>query len=81
MERMLALLSREKKRIQKELKSPDVVLGDKRVFYEEQLELIDSDIDRLEEYIDRPAMQTFSELLFVDDIRLRVNRILKADES
>lgn len=46
-----------------------------RVGDEKQLETVKNDIERLEMYIDRPAMQTWSELIFVDDIRQRVRQI------
>ncbi len=76
MKPMMTVLINEKTRLEKKLKviqDQDVI---KKEDLEKQLKTVNSDIERLEMYIDRPDMQTWSELLFVDDIKQRVERIL-----
>ncbi|MCL1886840.1 MAG: hypothetical protein FWG01_02745 [Betaproteobacteria bacterium] len=76
MEKMLEVLWTEKDRLEKKLQLIEPMTDAERADYARQLETVNSDVDRLKLYIDRPSMQTFSELLFVDDIRLRVKQIL-----
>lgn len=75
---MMAVLCDEKKRLEKKLEAAERSGSAEKTQDEKQLEIINHDINRLEMYIDRPDMQTWSELIFVDDIRQRV-RQLQAD--
>ena len=81
MEMMLAVLCRESIRLEEKLRLAGKVTAKEKTDYAGRLEIVKSDINRLEQYIDRPSMQTFSELLFVDDIRLRVKQILAESED
>jgi len=80
MEMMLEVLRREMGRLEEKLRSAGKADAEK-TGDAGRLEIVKSDIDRLELYINRPSMQTFSELLFVDDIRLRVKQILAESED
>jgi hypothetical protein len=73
---MLEALRNEKKRLEAGLSS--AVSHDAERENKEKLETVNSDIQRLEQIIDRPTLQTSSELFFIDDIRLRINRIREA---
>ena len=75
MKLMMTVLLEEKGRLEKELGSA------RNADTEKQLEVVNNDIVRLEMYIDRPDMQTWSELIFVDDIRQRVRQIQAAGDG
>ena len=75
MKPMMTVLLNEKARLENEIKTIKNQETEKLENLEKQLEIVISDIERLEMYIDRPDMQTWSELLFVDDIKQRVERI------
>jgi hypothetical protein len=75
MQNLMTTLRHEKARLEEMLQSGRKMADTERLDRESQLKTVLSDIDRLEMYIDRSTMQTFSELLFVDDIRGRVKAI------
>ena len=75
MKLMMTVLLEEKGRLEKKLEAA------KSADTEKQLEVVNNDIARLEMYIDRPDMQTWSELIFVDDIRQRVRQIQAVGEG
>ncbi|MDL2284103.1 hypothetical protein LJC19_03030 [Oxalobacter sp. OttesenSCG-928-P03] len=77
MELMMDVLCREKIRLEEKLRSAEKKEDAEKTDDEKRLETVNSDIERLEMYIDRSSMQTWSELLFVDDIRQRVRQIQK----
>ena len=76
MKPMMTVLLNEKARLENKIKTIKNQETEKLEKLEKQLEIVISDIERLEMYIDRPDMQTWSELLFVDDIKQRVEQLL-----
>lgn len=78
---MMTVLLDEKSRLEKKLQSADKMDISEKADDEKQLEIVNSDIERMEMYIDRPSMQTWSELIFVDDIRERAKKIQAQKEG
>ncbi|NLC23663.1 hypothetical protein NB640_02760 [Oxalobacter vibrioformis] len=78
---MMAILYDEKSRLEKKLQSTEKMDVSEKADDEKQLAVVNSDIERMEMYIDRPSMQTWSELIFIDDIRERAKRIQAQKEN
>ena len=81
MDKMLTTLKEEKMRLEAVLQSPQTLGDGDKAELSRRLELTDSDIERLELFIGRPSMQTFSEMHFIDDVRMRVKAIQAENES
>ena len=81
MKLMMAILYDEKSRLEKKLQSTEKMDVSEKADDEKQLAVVNSDIERMEMYIDRPSMQTWSELIFIDDIRERAKRIQAQKEN
>lgn len=81
MKLMMAVLYDEKSRLEKKLRLTEKMDVSEKADDEKQLEVVNSDIQRMEMYIDRPDMQTWSELIFIDDIRVRTKKIQARKEN
>lgn len=81
MKLMMTVLYDEKSRLEQKLQSTETMDASEKADAEKQLEIVNSDIERMEMYIDRPSMQTWSELIFIDDIRERAKKIQAQQES
>ena len=81
MKLMMAVLYDEKDRLEKKLQSTETMDALEQAGDEKQLDIVRRDIERMEMYIDRPSMQTWSELIFIDDIRERAKKIQAKKEN
>ena len=81
MDKMLSVLKAEKTRLETILQSPEKMEDEKKAELAKRLELTASDIERMELFIGRPSMQTFSEMHFIDDVRMRVKEIQAENEN
>jgi hypothetical protein len=75
MRQLMDALCRERDRLEKRLLSAGTMSDAEKAADEGRLKVVLGDIDRMEQYIDRPSMQTFSEFHFVDDIRQRIRQM------